>query len=234
MKEFLSPDELNAIWKEKELIIFDFDGTLLDSMPMWKHLGSEYIMSQGITPPSDLDEKLVTMTLEQSGMYYIKELGLKKIVDEYIRDIYDLVYDKYKNVLELKPGAAKFVETVSNAGKRICILTTTIRKCVEGAAAHRGLDRWISPDRIFTCSELKMVKTSPDIYQHVTALMGSSPKDTLVFEDAPFAIKSAKGAGCMAGAVYDPSALEEEEIIRTYGDFQIRSFEEFFDGRTAG
>ena len=41
MKEFLSPDELNVIWKEKELIIFDFDGTLLDSMPMWKHLGSE-------------------------------------------------------------------------------------------------------------------------------------------------------------------------------------------------
>ena len=81
MKEFLSPDELNAIWKEKELIIFDFDGTLLDSMPMWKHLGSEYIMSQGITPPSDLDEKLVTMTLEQSGMYYIKELGLVKISD---------------------------------------------------------------------------------------------------------------------------------------------------------
>lgn len=228
MREFLPANELNNIWKEKELIVFDFDGTLLDSMSMWINLGSEYIRSQGITPPRDLNERLAAMTLEQSGMYYIQELGLKKTVEEYIQDIYDLVYYKYKNVLELKPGAEKFVEMAVHSGRKVCILTTTIRKCVESAASHRRLDRWISAENIFTCSELERVKTSPDIYQHVIKSMKSKPEHTLVFEDAPFAIKSAKLAGCTTCAVYDQSALREEETIKAYADFRIRSFEEFF------
>ncbi|MEI3340635.1 MAG: hypothetical protein V8R80_12465 [Eubacterium sp.] len=62
---------LEELIREKELIIFDCDGTLLDSMPMWDHVGTDYIISQGITPPEDMEEHLISMTLEQSGEYYI-------------------------------------------------------------------------------------------------------------------------------------------------------------------
>ena len=228
MREFLSTSELHEIWKEKELILFDFDGTLLDSMPMWKHIGSEYIMSQGIRPPSDLDERLMSMTLEQSGRYYIEELGLKKTVEEYIQDIYNLVFYKYEKVLDVKPGVPAFVQQVVREGKKVCILTTTLRKCVESAAAHRGLDQWIPSGQIFTCSELGMTKTTPDIYRYTAERMGTAPGDTLVFEDAPFAIKSAKEAGCTVCAVYDQSASREEDTVKAFADFRIRSFEEFY------
>lgn len=229
LKENSKKKRLEEVWKEKDLIIFDFDGTLLDSMPMWGHIGTEYIISQGITPPPDLEERLISMTLEQSGQFYIKELGLKKTVEEYMQDILQLVDHKYRCVLELKPGAAEFLRLVSEHGKKICILTTTIHSCVEAAVVNRGLDRWISPDRIFTCSEIGMSKTSPDIYCYTVKKMGSTPERSLVFEDAPFAIRSAKQAGCTVCAVYDASAVQEAEMIKEWSDFEVNSFIELTD-----
>lgn len=213
---------LKKLIEEKKLIIFDCDGTLLDSMPMWDHVGTEYILSQGIEPPEHMEEKLISLTLEESGEYYIRELGLKKTVDEYIREIYAFVYDRYRYELELKPGAKEFVRRMSKAGKKICILTTTGRPCVEGAVKHHGLGEWIP--QIFTCGELKMSKAKPDIYRYVAGQMGERASSALVFEDAPFAVRSAKLAGCSVAAVYDKSAQYGEGLIAKYADCRIVDF----------
>ena len=53
--------------------IFDLDGTLLDSMPFWEHLGSEYLKVKGINPPKNIDQILKTMSLQQSAEYLKKE-----------------------------------------------------------------------------------------------------------------------------------------------------------------
>ena len=208
--------------EEKELIIFDCDGTLLDSMGMWDHVGTEYILSQGITPPEDMEEKLISKTLEQSGEYYIRELGLPKTVEEYVQEIYAFVGDKYRCELQLKPGAKEFVRQMAQAGKKLCILTTTGRPCVEAAAAHHGLDAWIK--NIFTCGEIKMSKTKPEIYRYAARQMGVTPAQTLVFEDAPFAVENAKLAGCSVISVYDKSAEAGEDLIRKYADGRIHDF----------
>lgn len=215
---------LRKLIKDKKLIIFDCDGTLLNSMPMWDHVGTDYILSQGITPPEDMEQKLISKTLEQSGEYYIQELGLKKTVEEYLQDIYAFVDRKYRYELELKPGAKEFVRQAVFAGKKVCILTTTGRPCVEAAMRHHGLYEMIP--RIFTCGELGMSKTKPDIYRYVAEQMGEEPESTLVFEDAPFAIQNAKEAGCSVVSVYDRSAESGEEIISRYADCRIRNFEE--------
>ncbi len=219
---------LRKLIEDKKLIIFDCDGTLLNSMPMWDHVGTEYILSQGITPPEDMEQKLISMTLEQSGEYYIRELGLKKTVKEYLEDIYDFVDRKYRYELELKPGAKEFVRLMVQSGKKVCILTTTGRPCVEAAMQHHGLDELIST--IFTCGELGMGKTKPDIYRYVAEQMGEKPENTLVFEDAPFAIQNAKKAGCSVVSVYDRSAEAGKELIDRYADFRIRDFEEVLAG----
>lgn len=215
---------LQKLIEDKKLIIFDCDGTLLNSMPMWDHVGTEYILSQGITPPEDMEQKLISKTLEQSGEYYIQELGLKKTVEEYLEDIYAFVDHKYRYELELKPGAKDFVRRMVQSGKKVCILTTTGRPCVEAAMQHHGLDVLIPT--IFTCDELGMGKTKPDIYRYVADQMGETPESTLVFEDAPFAIQNAKEAGCSVVSVYDKSAKSGEALIAEYADDRIRDFEE--------
>lgn len=215
---------LRKLIEEKKLIIFDCDGTLLNSMPMWDHVGTEYILSQGITPPEDMEQKLISKTLEQSGEYYIQELGLNKTVEEYLQDIYAFVDGKYRCELELKPGAKDFVRKMADSGKKVCILTTTGRPCVEAAMHHHGVDELIHT--IFTCGELGMGKTKPDIYRYVAERMGETPDRTLVFEDAPFAIQNAKKAGCSVVSVYDQSARNGEALISQYADCRIRDFTE--------
>lgn len=219
---------LSELIKDKKLVIFDCDGTLLNSMPMWDHVGTEYILSQGITPPEDMEQRLISMTLEQSGEYYIRELGLKKTVEEYLEDIYAFVDHKYRYELELKPGAKEFVRLMVQSKKKVCILTTTGRPCVEAAMQHHGLDVLIPT--VFTCGELGMGKTKPDIYRYVAGKMGEETGRTLVFEDAPFAIQNAKKAGCSVVSVYDKSAEDGEELIAGYADFRIRDFEEVLAG----
>ena len=103
---------------------------------MWDHVGTDYIISQGITPPEDMEEHLISMTLEQSGEYYIRELGLKKTVDQYLEENYAFVDHRYRYELELKPGAGEFVRKMAELGKKTCILTTTGRPCVEAAMEH--------------------------------------------------------------------------------------------------
>lgn len=214
-------EQLTKVWQEKELVIFDFDGTLLDSMPMWDHVGTEYILSQGITPPADMEQRLISKTLEESGQYYIEELGLQKTVEEYIQDIYNLVDHKYRFDLVLKPGAKAFVKQMYDAGKKLCILTTTGRPCVEAAAAHFGLDAYIPFDKIFTCGEIGWSKRKPDIYRLVAERMGCTPNQAICFEDAPFAVKNAKLAGCTICSIYDPSSESGRDIIEEYADFSI-------------
>lgn len=214
-------EQLTGVYQKKELVIFDFDGTLLDSMSMWDHVGTEYILSQGITPPADMEQRLISKTLEESGQYYIEELGLQKTVEEYLQDIYRLVDHKYRFDLVLKPGAKAFVKQMYDAGKKLCILTTTGRPCVEAAAAHYGLDAYIPFDKIFTCGEIGLSKRKPDIYRLVAEKMGCTPEKTICFEDAPFAVKNAKLAGCTICSVYDPSSESGRDIIEEYADFSI-------------
>lgn len=217
---------LKELIEKSGTIIFDCDGTLLNSMPMWDHVGTDYILSQGITPPEDMEEKLISKTLEQSGEYYIRELGLQKTVEEYLREIYAFVDDKYRHELELKPGAKEFVRKMSDLGKQMCILTTTGRPCVEAAMGNHGIDAWIPFSKIYTCGELKMSKTTPDIYRYTAKQMGVSVSDVLVFEDAPFAIQNAKTAGCSVVSVYDRTAQPQESLIEQYADCRIRDFTE--------
>ena len=216
--------QLQAQLDEKELLIFDFDGTLLDSMDMWNHVGNDYIRTQGIIPPKDMEAKIMAMTLEESGEYFIRECGLQKTVEEYIQDIYEFVLQHYRWDLVLKPGAESFLRQMHEKGKKMCIVTSTGRPCVEAACIHYGLEQWIPFSGIYTCSDLEMNKRTPEIYCHVAQQMGVAADRTAVFEDAPFAVENAKLAGCMVCAVDDPSAESGRDVIDQYADFRIPDF----------
>jgi HAD superfamily hydrolase (TIGR01509 family) len=215
---------LQETLQQKKLVIFDFDGTLLDSMPMWAHIGTDYITSKGILPPPDLEETLISKTLEESGEYYIRELGLPMTVPEYLDDLFTYIEDAYAHRIPLKAGALDFVRMVAEQGKARCILTTTMRRCVLEAMKNHGLDQYI--DTLYTCGELGMSKKTPDIYTWTVKAMGAAPEDTVLFEDAHFAIRSGKEAGLTVVSVYDDSVAEEQEFIRKYADFMIHDFRE--------
>ena len=88
--------------------IWDLDGTILDSMSAWDHVGENYLRNQGIEPEPDLDEAIATMSLHQAADYFIEHYGVKQTQDELIKSAVAIVDDFYRYEAQLKPHLKEY------------------------------------------------------------------------------------------------------------------------------
>ena len=210
--------------------IFDMDGTLLDSMYIWDDLGPGLLRRQGIQPAPDLAEKLKVMTLRQGAAYCKEEYRLPQSVDGIVRDIEAQVEDFYRSQVEAKPGVKKFLSLLKMEGVWMYVATATDRHLAEAALRHAGIDGYFRG--ILTCAEVGQGKDSPEIFERAMRRLQSNKKDTVVFEDALHAIRTARDAGFRICGVYDASSEADQEAIRQLSEYYIRSFEEMFESQT--
>ena len=206
--------------------IFDMDGTLLDSMFIWDDLGPGMLRDIGITPEEDLSEKLKVLTLRQGAAYCKERYALPQSVEEIVSLIEGRVEKFYKEEVQAKPGAAKFLSLLKMEGVWMYVATATDRHLAQAALRHAGIDGYFRG--IITCQEVGHGKDSPEIYERAMTRLKSNKRDTVVFEDALHAIETAKAAGFRVCAVYDSYAEAEQDKIRALSDYYIRSFEDMF------
>ena len=192
--------------------IWDLDGTLLDSMSAWDHVGENYLRSQGIEPEPDLDEAIAAMSLHQAADYFIEHYGVKQTHDELIKGAVAIVDDFYRYDAQLKPHVAELLAQLHQAGVKMCIATATERSLVETALKRCGVLQYFS--EIFTCSSVGAGKDEPTIYREAMKFLGTDRSSTMVFEDSLHALTTAKNDGFYATAVYDDHEENQEEMIR--------------------
>lgn len=197
------------------LYIFDMDGTILDSMPIWRNLDENYLKSYNIVPPADLDQIIAPLTLPECANYFIS-LGVDRDRDYIISEIIDIVKDEYKNNVPLKPNMDSLLEKLYRQGDTICMLTTSDR--TYAIPALKRLKIYDYFDAIYTSTELKLDKRTPEIYKAVCKKYNTPPERTTVYEDTLFAVRSAKGAGCHVVAVYDEDSDKYWDEIRRCAD----------------
>ncbi len=202
-------------------IIFDADGTLLDSMYIWQELGGRYLRSLDIMPERDLAKILYPLSLEQGCEYLQKNYVPEKNLDEIRDGIVRIIQDFYIDEVELKNGAKNFLEAMSKKNIPMVIATSGDRVLLNAALERNGVDKYFSA--IFTCSELNTNKHEPEIYLKCAEFLKLQPENIAVFEDSLFAIETAKAAGFITFGVEDDSnKFEREKIIETadyYVDF---------------
>ncbi len=202
-----------------KLHIFDMDGTILDSMPMWSTIASDYLDSYDIPHDDDVNKLIEAYTLENAAKYFI-ELGLDKTVDEIIKDIYDFSFNKYKNEILAKPDMAELLKKLHETGETIILLSASPVQCA--VAAFKRLNILEYFDKLFSCQDFETDKTVPETFINVAASLGFKPEDVIVYEDALYSIRSAKAAGCKTVAIYDDFARNEwDEILRTADEIFI-------------
>ena len=209
--------------------IWDLDGTILDSMSAWDHVGEDYLRSQGIEPEPDLNQVLATMSLQQAADYFIEHYGIKQSSDEIIKGAVALVDDFYRYDAQLKPHLKEFLQHLHNDGVRMCITTAAEQSLVESALARCGILDYFSG--IFTCTSVGAGKDEPLIYREALKSLGTHRSNTLVFEDSLHALETAKNDGFHTAAVYDSSEENQEEICKL-ADCRIKDFgalEEFYN-----
>lgn len=202
--------------KTARLYIFDMDGTLLDSMPSWIHLGRNYLLRQHITPPKNLEQTIEAMTLQESAAYF-QTLGLDKKTDDIVKEVMEYLHDEYRLSIPAKPGMLSLLQDLSQeTDSTRCVLTTSEKDCAIPALERNHMMPYFAD--VFTSQELGLSKRSPQIYQTVCQHYHISPSETVVFEDALYAIQSAKEAGCYVYAVPDDSSVPDWDIISSMAD----------------
>jgi len=201
--------------------IFDLDGTLLNSMGIWDTLAGDYLLSRGIAPRENLTETFRHMSMEQAAGYYKRVYGVTGTVQEIVSGVNKMIARFYIDEVQLKNGVAAFVKKLAASDVGICVATTTDRWLTEAALERNGLLGCFS--RIFTCAEVGCGKDEPAIWDAARKYLGTEKKETLVFEDALHAARTAAAAGYPVCAVYDASEPGQEEL-RRLADFYIEDF----------
>ncbi|WP_052011861.1 HAD family hydrolase [Youngiibacter fragilis] len=194
-------------------VIVDLDGTILDSMGMWKDLGKRYLEGMGIRPEEGLSEMLAPMGIDEACEYlrtrYTLPVGREKIH----AGILAMIEDGYTKSLGLKYYAAEFLEGLRANGVKAVAATATERRLAESALERLGVIGLLSG--LITEREAGATKKDPKIFLKALKMLGTPIGETAVFEDAIHALRTAKNAGFITVAVEDEASNgEQKEIVR--------------------
>ena len=202
--------------------IFDVDGVLLDSMPVWEEIGELYLKSQGREGKPGLREILFPMSLEQAADYLIREYDLPKTAVRVVEEVNGMIRTFYAEKAELKPGVRRYLEQFRKAGIPMAVATSSGRENVE--AAFRRLSVLDLFQDILTCSEVGQGKNHPKIYLEAAEKIGTRPEETWVFEDTCHALLTAKRAGFRTVAVYDRASRKDLDTLKSEADIFLTEY----------
>ena len=215
-------------------VIFDVDGVLLNSMPVWENLGEIYLERLGIEAEKGLGETLFAMSLEEGADYLIENYGLKQTPGEIIAGLNRELQDFYGRKVPLKEGVRGYLEEFRDRKIPMAIATSGDRANAEAALKRLKVLSYFRA--VFTCSEIGSSKSHPDIYYAAALQLDTDPSDTWVFEDALHAIRTAKKAGFRTAGVYDRASGRDLAQIRDTADIylpEFKSFELFWERASA-
>ena len=205
-------------------VIFDLDGTLVDSMWMWRDIDIEYLGRFGVPLPETLQKDISGMSFSETAVYFKETFHIPDDIEKIKQDWNDMAFYKYTHEVPLKPGAAEFLKRLKIQGIRTGIATSNSKELVEAAVKSLNISGYL--DEIHTSCEVAKGKPAPDIYLLVAECLGVEPKNCLVFEDIPEGILAGKRAGMKTCAVEDTFSLGMTEEKKKLADYYITHYDE--------
>lgn len=199
--------------------IFDLDGTLTDSMYIWQKAPVDLMRRYGGDPPEDLARDLKEMGRREAAEYLRSRFALSTTPEELMDTLNDLVTEEYRSRVPLKPGADRLLARLADSGISCCIATAS--EAFQARSAMERLGLW--PHFRFAVSCVQYGgKTRPDIYLEAARRLGTVPAETVVFEDALHAARTAYEAGFRVCGVWDVSAEEDQAALKALADWYVR------------
>ena len=207
--------------------IFDVDGVLLDSMEEWDRLGETYLAGLGIRAEKGLADTLAAMSMEEGAAWLIGHYGLSKTVEQAVEEMAGVMREAYACRIPEKAGVENYLRGLAEAGIPMVIATSGDRDNARMALERLGL--WKYFRAMLTCTQVGAGKNRPDIFLAAAKILEGVPEEIWVFEDAPHAAATARGAGFHVAAVKDgQNARQEAQLAQTadiyledYGNFEM-------------
>lgn len=208
--------------RNKKAMIFDLDGTLVDSMWMWKEIDIEYLGRFGIALPPTLQKDIEGMSFSETAVYFKETFQIPDSLDKIKADWNQMAYDKYTKEVPLKSGAKEFLEYCKENGIKIGIATSNSRELVDATLEALEIRDYF--DCVMTACEVTKGKPAPDIYLAVAEKIGVKPMECLVFEDIEMGILAGKNAKMEVCAVEDEFSMDQMELKKELADYYIKDY----------
>ena len=213
-------------------ILFDMDGSLIDSMWIWRTIDVEYLGRFHITLPENLQQCIEGMSFSETACYFKERFKLPDSVEQIKADWTNMARDKYAHEVPLKAGASELIKFCNSHGIKMGIATSNSRELAETVLKAHGIDTYF--DCILTNSEVEKGKPAPDIYLAVAKILQIDPADCMVVEDIVPGIQAGLAAGMQVCAIYDKYSLYQDEEKRRIADYYIQDFTEFMELQLLG
>lgn len=210
--------------KKIEHIIFDVDGVLIDSMPIWENSANLYLAEiWGIDAPPQVDEDCATLSLLEAAAY-IKELYPQiNVSEEVLADgVAEFIRERYWKA-PAKPGMQKTVRTLHEQGYHLYLATASETENVRGVLTNLGV--WDCFEELFTCTDIGYSKNYVEFYEKVADHIGLPCEDLIMVEDSLHSMVTAKEAGLTVVGVYDEASASHTSDIRTTCDVYFETLD---------
>ena len=210
--------------KIKKAAIFDMDGTLIDSMWVWRNLLKDFLRKLNIEAPEHILNEVTHMSIKQSSAYVQEYFNLPMTAEEVRLEWREMVYNAYSENIKLKMGAEEYLRSLKNKGVKLAVATSCDKGLCEICLENNNIAELF--DVITYADEVGKGKNFPDIYVECLKRLGCVAEETVLFEDILVAIKTGKKLGMKTVAVQDDSAEPDWDEMKKEADLFIKDFTE--------
>lgn len=203
-------------------IMFDLDGTILDSMKIWMEAGKIYLDQFGIEEKENIAEILFNLTMSEGAKYIKETYKIDKTIQEIIDGMNSIVYEFYEKEAMPKDGVLEFIGYLYDNKIPMTVVTSTDRPMIEAAFKRLDLEKYFK--KIFTSSEVGKGKDNPLIFEKAIEEMNSNKEGTWLIDDAFYSLNTAYNNGINTVGIYDDSSKLHQEKVKSVSTIYIKDW----------
>ncbi len=211
--------DIKTLIDESEGLIFDFDGTLVDSLGLWNRVDSKFFHSRGMEVPETYAVEIVHLSFRDMAELTCRKYCPDETPDHVIEIWLDMAEDEYANVIEVKDGVKEFLSEMKNKGKRIALATSNRESLYRPCLRRNNIEQYF--EFVADVNTLQTSKEDPLIYLTCADHFDLKPDRCIVFEDILTGIKTAKSAGFRTIGVFDEYSKDRKTEMFDTADFCI-------------